>query len=299
MQSTRIISIITTSYNQGEFLGDTIRSVISQEGDFFIDYLIIDGGSSDRSLDVIREHEKHVRIAQETVRMRHIEFHVRDRSAPNLMRCRGLSYRWISENDRGQVHALNKGLRMAKGDIIAFLNSDDTYYPGTLERISETDWKESDFIYGRGMWISRNGEELLPYPVFKPKISSFAYQCTLCQPSVFIKKETIAKLGLFNEDFDLVFDFEYWMRAVFNGMKFKFLNAFLAASRFYDNNKTMAQREKQAQELACLMQRYYTSQDSFTCRIKKLAAKYTVHWQTVRRVNKLMSLIESPIRHKF
>ena len=294
MEKIRIISIVTPSLNQGEFIGDTINSVLSQEGDFYLDYQVIDGGSSDRTLEVIRQFEDTIQGIPGTIRLNDLEFH----SGPPAQ-CRGVSYRWISEKDKGQAHAVNRGLRKAAGDVFAFLNSDDTYYPGTLRRITEAEWNNTDFIYGKGMWISRNGDELLPYPVSKPGKSSFRYQCTLCQPAVFMKKASIDKLGLIDEELDMVFDFEYWMRAVFAGMEFRFVDEFFAGSRFYDENKTMAQRESQARELASLISRYYRGPDSLLDRIRLLHARYTVHLATVKRVNRLMELIDSPVRHKF
>ena len=99
------ITIVTPSFNQGQFIEETIRSVLDQNYPN-LEYLIIDGGSTDQTIEVIRKYE------------------------------RQLSY-WVSEKDRGQVHAINKGLARATGEIFGFLNSDDLYVPGTFEVVGE------------------------------------------------------------------------------------------------------------------------------------------------------------------
>src|SRR5262245_41237730 len=98
------ISIVTPSYNQGKFIEETIRSVIDQ-GYTNLEYIIIDGGSTDESIDIIRRYEKH------------------------------LAY-WVSESDRGAADAISKGFTRATGEIFAYLNSDDVYLPGTLQTIA-------------------------------------------------------------------------------------------------------------------------------------------------------------------
>src|SRR5450631_3400065 len=110
-----VISIVTPSYNQGTFLAESIESVMGQEGDFSIDYIIVDGGSSDNSVDIIKKYE---------ARLHNGEWPVT---------CRGITYRWVSERDRGQTDALIKGFRMSQGEVLAWINSDDTYLPGALQ----------------------------------------------------------------------------------------------------------------------------------------------------------------------
>ena len=99
------ISIVTPSFNQGQFIEETIRSVLDQDYPN-LEYLVIDGGSTDQTIDIIRKYETQ------------------------------LSY-WESEKDRGQVHAINKGLARATGDIFAYINSDDIYLPGTFATVAK------------------------------------------------------------------------------------------------------------------------------------------------------------------
>ena len=118
MADAPVISIVTPSYNQGEFLEETLVSVLSQEGDFFLDYLVIDGASTDGSLEIIR---------------RYAELLEKDEWP---VRCRGIRYRWMSEPDNGQSDALMKGFNLAEGEILAWLNSDDVYLPGALQKVT-------------------------------------------------------------------------------------------------------------------------------------------------------------------
>ena len=107
-------SIVTPSLNQRPYIQETMESVLSQEGDFEIEYFVVDGGSSDGSVELIRQCAEKVSSGNRPVR------------------CRGITMEWISEKDHGQSEAINKGLRRATGDFVSYLNSDDLYFPGAL-----------------------------------------------------------------------------------------------------------------------------------------------------------------------
>src|SRR5678809_715869 len=109
------ISIVTPSYNQAKFVGETIESVLSQEGNFEIEYSVMDGGSTDGSVDIIRRYADLVASGRWPVR------------------CGGITMSWISERDAGQTAAINAGLRHATGDIFSYINSDDLYFSGAFE----------------------------------------------------------------------------------------------------------------------------------------------------------------------
>ncbi len=237
-----IVSIITPSYNQGQFLEETIKSVICQEGDFYLDYIIMDGGSTDNSVEIIKKYDDLLRRGEWPVH------------------CKGINYRWTSEKDRGQSDAINKGFALAEGEILGWLNSDDVYYPGALQHVSLIGWSGTDFSYGKGMWISYRGQELCLYPTFKPGKYSLYFQCTLCQPTVFFKKSVLGELGEFSLDYYCVFDYEYWMRAIFKGKKFKFIPELLAKSRMYPENKSLSGQETVSLEISQLIQKYYSQE---------------------------------------
>src|SRR5262249_46923914 len=124
------ITIITPSFNQAQFFEQTIASVLDQNYPN-LEYIIIDGGSQDHSVEIIRKYDHR------------------------------LAY-WVSEKDRGQTHAINKGLERATGDIIAYLNSDDFYLAGTLHRVAEyfQQHPDVDLLHGRCRTVNVNGEKI-------------------------------------------------------------------------------------------------------------------------------------------
>ncbi len=238
----KIISVVTPSLNQGEFISEAIESVLSQAGNFYIDYAVIDGGSTDGSVEIIADYERLIKKGRWPVR------------------CLGINYRWISEPDDGQVHAINKGFAQAKGEILAWLNSDDIYYPGTFQKISQKNWKRTDFCYGKGMWISRKGEDISHYPTFSPNKYFLHRKCTLCQPTVFFTKQAFMALGPLSDRYCCTFDYDFWLRAVFHGHKFSFISALLAKSRMYAQNKSLLNQRLAEREAAALHHRYYRNE---------------------------------------
>jgi glycosyltransferase involved in cell wall biosynthesis len=174
------ITIVTPSYNQGEFLEETIRSVLLQ-GYPNLEYIVVDGGSSDRSVEIIRKYEKHLAW-------------------------------WVSEKDRGQSHALNKGFARATGEIYAYLNSDDLYEPGALRACAEAFRGGQQWIAGRVGFFQ---EGLGSWPVPMQMESSFAvwfWTCPISQPGCFWAAELHRRAGPFREDLHYFFDYELWLR---------------------------------------------------------------------------------------
>ena len=287
-----IISIVTPSFNQAEFIDDTIRSVLSQSGDFYIDYIVNDGASSDRSVAIIQSYEKLLRDNCEIVERAGLDFFVAKSNGFPWNQCLGISYRWVSEQDDGQADAINKGLRAAKGSVAAFINSDDVYYPGTFRKVLRADWSEADFIYGKGMWISRDGRDLLYYPTFKPTKYSLYYQCTLCQPTVFFSADTFSRLGDFSTEYHCAFDYEYWLRATSQDCVFRYINRPLARSRMYASNKSLSGQSLVSDEVRRLNSKYYEGEDKQLNKTLLWLRKLTVQKPTVRRVKKLNHLLE-------
>lgn len=234
-----IISVVTPSFNQGAFITETIESVLSQAGDFYIDYIIIDACSNDGSVEIIKKYE------QQLI------------SGSREIHCSGINYRWISETDGGQADGINKGLRMAEGGVFCWLNSDDTYPPGTLAYIAQANWDRTDLCYGNGVWIDRDGGVLGLYPTFAPNKYTLSYHCTLCQPAVFFSRELYLDLGELSCQYDLVFDYEYWLRAVFAGKKFSYSPLLSANSRVYPENKSLSMLITGERERKSLHDRYF------------------------------------------
>ncbi len=204
-------SIVTPSYNQGEFIERTVQSVFSQSI-MPLEYFVFDGGSSDNTIEILKKYEQH--------------------------------FLWVSEKDNGQTHAVNKGLQKARGDIIGWLNSDDVYYPGTLACVR--DFFEAnpsvDIVYGRANHIDKEDRIIESYPTEPWSFERLKSMCFLSQPAVFFRKRVIEQHGLLNEKLCYCMDYEYWMRLAINGASFAHIPIVLAGSRFYQETKTLNQR---------------------------------------------------------
>ena len=295
----KIISIVTPSYNQGRFIEETIQSVLCQEGEFCVDYIIMDGESTDSSVEIIKKYEKLLEENCKIVKKNGLKYFVKAQENFQWNRCLGISYRWESKRDNGQVDALNKGLDMANGQVLAFLNSDDAYYRSVFQRIAKIDWQAVDFVYGKGMWLSEQGRELLSYPTFAPTKYNLFYQCTLCQPTIFFSREMFRELGGFSMDYPDIFDYEYWIRAVFAHKTFWYVDKLLAKSRMYKENKSMAQRNSISKQVGRLKQNYYSHSRQKLSKIKLFFTQFVVQRKTVNRVNKLFKYLGNDLRYNF
>jgi glycosyltransferase involved in cell wall biosynthesis len=205
------ISIVTTSYNQGEFIERTILSVLNQNYPN-LEYIIIDGGSTDSSVEIIKRYEKF------------------------------LSY-WVSEPDNGQASALKKGFDKCTGEIMAFLNSDDTYCPGTLNKIADLFIRnpEFDVIYGAINLIDKYDNILARRDMsgFRLDFSILLFESSLPQPAVFWRRDIYLKSGGIDSSFLFSMDKDLWVRFSLSGAKFLRVNKVLANFRLHGSNKTL------------------------------------------------------------
>lgn len=237
-----IVSVVTPSYNQGDFLADTIESVISQAGDFFLDYIVVDGGSTDNSLDILRN----------------FDAELKSRSRP--AGCRGISFRWTSEQDNGQADAVNKGFARATGKILGWLNSDDTYLPGAIARAVEYLERHPDdvMVYGNAYYTDKLGSFTGTYPSEPFSLKRLGEKCIVCQPAVFFRTEVLTQIGPLDTTLQASMDFDLWIRM---GKRFEgniaFLRDYLATSRMYPENKTCSLRTRVHKENTALVQKYF------------------------------------------
>ena len=206
------ISIVTPSLNQGEFLKETIESVLSQEYPN-LEYIVMDGGSSDNTMDILRSCSDGVK--------------------------------WVSETDKGQADAINKGLRMTSGQIVAYLNADDLLLPGALEKVARTflENPEAMWVTGRCRIITETGKETRkPITAYKNLWLRIHHPSFLfitdyvSQPATFWRSSLLAEFGYLDESLHYALDYEYFLR--FNGKyPLVILPDTLAAFRVHSQSK--------------------------------------------------------------
>ncbi len=238
-----IISVVTPSYNQGQFIEETIRSVLCQKGNFFIDYIIMDGDSKDNSVEIIKKYENLLKENCKVIKKDGAKYYMKKKDDFLWNHCLGISYRWISETDRGQVDALKKGFRMARGDIYCWLNSDDIYvHPDVLQKVFSYFEKEPGLklLLGDGPFISKTGKETGIHHVDKINLKELLYlDYHILQPSSFFHKDIYNETHL-DEQLTCAFDADFFIRMLYNGVNYKKVNDYFAAFRFYPDNKTIA-----------------------------------------------------------
>jgi len=206
------ISVITPSYNQGRYIERTIQSVLDQNIDS--EYIVYDAVSTDNTVDILKKYEQQIK--------------------------------WISEPDAGQTDAVNKGILATKGDIIAWINSDDVYLEGALQTVK--DYFEQnpgvDLVYGDAWYIDENDKKLTPYITESWNFEKLKEVCFICQPAAFFRRSTIEKFGLMNPNLQYCMDYEFWLRLGQGKAQIAYLPVYLASSRLYPENKTLGQKTK-------------------------------------------------------
>lgn len=230
------ISIVTPSFEQGDFIEETILSVLSQEYPD-LEYLVMDGGSSDATLNVLKKYSGKIT--------------------------------WCSEPDQGQAHAINKGLRRATGSIIGYLNADDLLLPGALRKMAEAFMGNSQnwWVTGKCRIVDEENREIRkPITVYKNALlrwNSFPFLLMtnyISQPATFWRREALDAIGYLDERLRYVMDYEYWLRLYSKGPPI-FIPEYLAAFKIHRDSKTTSTGHKDVYiaEEKVVVQRYARS----------------------------------------
>lgn len=250
-----LVTVITPSYNQGRFIRKTIESVLTQDYSN-IEYIIVDGGSTDETLDILNEYK-------------------------------GL-LKYISEKDEGQSDAINKGFRMAKGEIVAWLNSDDVYEKNCISKIVNyfIDNPNLGLLYGEGYIIDENDTKIKIFEATQEfdlwtLINVWDY---IMQPTTFFRASKLKEINYLNTKLHYCMDWDLWIRLALVS-EVKYINEILACSREYNETKTSTGGARRLHEIAMLMKKYSFHEEPIGIKLYQASTTYTefAHLPTVEQ----------------
>jgi len=209
------VTIVTPCLNAVQFLECTLESVLQQDYPNF-EFLVIDGGSTDGTIALLERYAA---------------------AHPDKMR-------YVSEPDSGAAEAIAKGFQMGRGEIFAYLNADDTYFPGAIGMAVShlADEAEVAGVYGKAYWIDKDGGLLGAYPTKAFAVELLGRECFICQPACFVRAAAIRAVGGFDQSLHSAFDYDLWLRLA---QRYRLLqiDVLLANSRMHAGNKTLSSRE--------------------------------------------------------
>lgn len=224
------ISIVTPSYNQDKYIERTILSIWNQKGDFELEHIIIDGGSSDQSMAIINKYDDLYITGQ------------------FKYQCRNFTFTWLSETDSGQSEALNKGFSVAKGEILGWLNSDDVFVnSNSLQAVYQAFVKfRPDIVVGNAMMIDECDNILSNIPImintidnidFQKKLASIQKYNLIIQPSCLFKHHIWKNHGI--EQYFYIMDWALWINAYRHNASFLKIDNYVGCNRVQNESKTV------------------------------------------------------------
>ena len=211
------VSIITPSYSQAAFLEQTIRSVLGQ-GYPELEYLLVDGGSTDGSLEIIQKYAHQLTW-------------------------------WVSEPDKGQADAINKGFRRASGEVVAWLNSDDLYAPGAIAQAVKflEDHPDVGMVYGNAVSFDQDGHPIKDLTFADWGLEGLVSFKMICQPAVFMRRAILEQSGYLDENYHLMLDHQLWLR-IARLTRIKYIPELWAFARHHAGAKNVAQASRFGEE---------------------------------------------------
>ena len=231
------ISIIIPSFNQGSFIEKAIKSVLDQGCDK-TELIIIDGGSTDNSVEIMRKYDKDITY-------------------------------WESKKDRGQSHAINKGLKKITGDFWAYLNSDDYYLPNTFNQVIEAFNNGARWVTGSSAYVNSQYqvvEDLIPEPVHSLKEALIRFvgpkRPISIEASNFMHRSVLDEFGHYREDLHYCMDYEYNLRLFRKGIKPIVVNSHLSHALLHEESKTVSSKSKFLKEEYLIIQELVSELDA-------------------------------------
>lgn len=227
MGALPLVTIISPSFNQGAFIEGMLLSVRRQSYTN-VEHIVVDGGSDDVTLDVLSRHT----------------------DAYNL--------RWISEPDSGMYSAINKGLRMARGEIVTYINTDDLYFPWTVATVVDTFLRHPNAELVYGDMVSRDLDSGRDKLLFFPRrldVNRLVRSGWLGQPTVFFRRRLLDSIGMFDESLKFLGDYDYWIR-VGQGCRVAKCREFLAVQTNHPSTKRYQYSQELAAEGRVLKKKY-------------------------------------------
>jgi glycosyltransferase involved in cell wall biosynthesis len=250
------ITVVTPSYNQASFLEETIRSVLLQ-GYPGLEYIVIDGGSTDGSQEIIRKYS------------------------------RWITY-WISEPDHGQTDAINKGLAMATGELVNFVNSDDLLTPGALFSVARA-FDGHDLVAGKCQNFSRKTDldVITNHHLSARAMIRGDSDVVFHQPAVWLRRVLIRECGGFQSDLNYAFDWDLCIRYVALFPRVHYIPATLARFRLHDGSKTVASPDNMAAERTEVVRRLFRNDRFRMLRsVCDRRLRQNAWWETLQQIDR-------------
>lgn len=220
-----LVTVVTPSYNQGAFIRHTIESVLTQDYPS-IEYIVMDGGSTDETRSILEDYTGRVD--------------------------------WVSKPDRGQASAVNEGWQRGRGEILGWVNSDDAYLGGAV-RAAVTYLRshaEVSAVYGEAYHTNEAGEILARYPTVPFDFDRLKETCFICQPTVFVRRSAVERVGYLDEALQFCMDYDLWIR-IGKIARFGWVEEYVATSRLYPGSKTLGRRQEVYAEVLEMMYRHF------------------------------------------
>lgn len=257
------ISVVIPSFNQGEFIEETILSVVGQQYPN-LEVLVIDGGSTDNTIEIIEKYTEKI------------------------------SY-WHSKKDKGQADAINQGMNLCSGDIVCWLNSDDVYLPGTLLDIGKKfvgRSEENYLIYGGAVTINQSNEPISSGCQTAAPLEKFrlTYEDFIVQPSSFWTRKLWQSVGELNIDYNYVLDWEWFIRAS-KIAEFEYVRRFYSVYRYHPGHKSSNGGIRRRKEILDVVTKY--SSDYWI----NLYLECEKFYDKIKGRRELLNLVKIPRRH--